>query len=138
VASPPATDRPVPVPSLDDEAFWTGGATGQLLIDRCDACTRWHHPPSPVCPSCHARSITPTPVSGFGTVFTFTVNHQPWFASMPPPYVVAVVELDEQADLRVTATLEGGPVDEVRIGQRVAVDFVQHEDVWLPLFRPVR
>lgn len=138
MASPPATDRPVPVPTADDRAFWEGGAVGELRIHRCDDCTRWHHPPAPVCRWCRSRSVRPTPVAGMGTVYTFTVNHQRWFTSMPPPYVVAVVELDEQPDLRVTANVEGCPPDAVHIGQRVAVRFTELGDgTWLPAFVPV-
>ena len=42
-------------------------------------------------------------MSGAGTVFTFTVNGHPFNPAVPPPYVIAIVELVEQADLRLAA-----------------------------------
>jgi uncharacterized OB-fold protein len=77
-------------------------------------------------------------VSGRGEVWAHTVNHQPWFPAMPPPYVVAIVELVEEPGLRLTTNIVGCPPDDVRAGMGVEVGF---EDVgggvWLPLFRPV-
>jgi uncharacterized OB-fold protein len=70
-------------------------------------------------------------------VHTFTVNHQPWYPNLDPPYVVAIVELPEQAGLRLTTNLVGVPVDEVQIGQPVQVTFEQYDDVWLPFFEPM-
>src|SRR5207302_10109628 len=82
----PSLSRPVPVPTDDDRAFWTGGADRQLLIHRCTVCRQWFHPPAPVCPRCRTRDVQPEPASGRGTVWAATVNHQSWFAALPPPY----------------------------------------------------
>lgn len=76
-------------------------------------------------------------MSGRGVVHTFTVNHQPWIPGFDPPYLVAIIELDEQPGLRFTTNLVGVEPDEARIGMPVQVTFEQWEDVWLPLFEPV-
>ena len=73
-------------------------------------------------------------MSGHGTVFSYTVNHQPWYPGLPVPFAVAVVELDEQPGLRLTTNIVECAVVDVHIGQRVRVQFLQQEDVWLPLF----
>jgi uncharacterized OB-fold protein len=75
-------------------------------------------------------------VSGRATVVSCTVNHQQWEPGLPVPYVLALVELDEQADVRLVTNIVGCPVDEVHIGMRVRAVFEQHEDVWVPLFEP--
>jgi uncharacterized protein len=56
---------------------------------------------------------------------------------MVVPYVLALVELDEQDDVRlVTNIVHCGP-DEVSIGMPVRVVFEECDDVWVPLFEPV-
>jgi uncharacterized OB-fold protein len=75
-------------------------------------------------------------VSGGGTVATFTINHQPWYPGFDPPYVIAMVELDEQPALRITTNIVGCPVDDVHIGMDVQVVFEQYDDVWIPFFSP--
>lgn len=133
----PAWGRVLPVLLNENEKFWTGGAEGLLYIDKCDDCGRFQHPPSPVCRSCRGSNLTPTPVSGRATVATFTVNVQPWFPELDLPYVIAMVELEEDASIRLTTAIVGVDPDEVRIGMPVAVEFHQVDDVWLPLFASV-
>jgi uncharacterized OB-fold protein len=125
---------PLPEARFETEPFWTGGERGELLIDRCDDCGLWLHPPKPVCRKCLSRSVRPVPVSGYGTVYSYTVNYQPWMPDLEVPYTLAVVELDEDQGLRLTTRLTGVEPGAVHIGLRVKVVFEQHENVWLPLF----
>ena len=127
---------PVPVVTPLDEHFWRGGAACRLLILRCDHCALWLHPPGPVCRRCFSTALTPTAVSGRGRVRTFTVNHQPWFNALPVPYVLAIVELPEQAGLQFLTRLVDCPTERARAGLAVRVCFEAHGDVHLPLFRP--
>jgi uncharacterized OB-fold protein len=126
------------LPRLDDRnrPFWTGGEVGELRFWRCRDCGRWLHPPTPICPSCLSKDLAVEPVSGRGVVHTFTVNHQPWYPNLDPPYVVAIVELVEQSGLRLTTNLVGIAPDDVRVGLAVRVVFEQYDDVWLPFFEP--
>ena len=130
----------VPLPALDpgNTAFWTGGERGELLICRCGSCRRWLHPPVPVCRFCLSTEIAAEPSSGRGEVLTHTINRQPWLPSLPPPYVIAVIGLDDDPELRVTSRLVDVQPDEASIGMRVSVRFEQADDVWLPLFGPER
>jgi acetyl-CoA acetyltransferase/uncharacterized OB-fold protein len=119
-----------------NRAFWTSGEDGQLRIDGCADCGALVHPPVPVCQVCRSRNRQPVAVSGQATVIGFTVNHHPWLPGFDPPYVIAEVALDEDPSVRLTTNIVECPPDDVRVGQRVAVRFEQHEDVWLPLFAP--
>jgi uncharacterized OB-fold protein len=49
--------------------------------------------------------------------------------------VLAIVELVEQAGLRLTTRLVDISPEAVLVGMPVRVQFEQVEDVWLPLFR---
>jgi hypothetical protein len=129
--------RLLPELSIESRAFWTGGQNGQLLVHRCRSCGRFFHPPAPSCWRCRSTDVGPEPVSGRGTVAAFTINRQPWLPSLPPPYVVAMVELAEEPDVRVMTSIVGVPVEDVRIGTEVEVFFEEWDDVWIPLFRPV-
>ncbi|MFL2935826.1 MAG: Zn-ribbon domain-containing OB-fold protein [Myxococcota bacterium] len=127
-----------PLPELDQDNtfFWTSGADGRLRFLQCGDCQNYVHPPRARCAICRGENLSPQAVSGRGTVLTFTINHQPWFPGMEVPFVVAIVELDEQPGLRLTTNIIECPPEEVYIGQSVRVVFEQKEDVWLPLFEP--
>jgi uncharacterized OB-fold protein len=126
------------LPRVNDENrfFWTSGEDGRLRFLRCDECGFLVHPPSPICPECLCKRLVPTEVSGRATVATFTVNHQPWIPGYDPPYVVALVEIDEQPSVRLMTNIVGCAPDDVRIGMPVQVTFEHNGDVWLPLFEP--
>lgn len=133
------TDAPFRVlPALDDENrfFWTSGADGQLRFLRCQDCGFYLHPPLPRCPACGSRSIEPAAVSGRGVIWSFTVNHHSWDGGTEP-YAIGLVELEEQAGLRLTTNIVGIAADDVRIGLDVQVVFEQRDDVYFPLFEPV-
>jgi acetyl-CoA acetyltransferase/uncharacterized OB-fold protein len=119
-----------------NEWFWTSGSDGVLRMQGCQECGQLVHPPVPICPYCRSRSSKPTGVSGRGTIVGFTVNVHPWLPDMVPPYVIANVALAEDPRVRLTTNIVGCDPDAVAIGQEVAVCFEQHEDVWLPLFKP--
>lgn len=133
-------DAKAPLPALDpgNTAFWTGGERQQLLICRCGSCRRWLHPPVPVCRFCLSTDVTAEPCSGRGKVLTYTINRQPWLPSLPPPYVIAVIELDDDPELRLTSRLLDVQPEQASIGMRVKVRFEEAGDVWLPLFEPER
>jgi uncharacterized protein len=138
--APPAVPARM-LPTLDDHnrAFWTGGADGQLHIAFCAQCGVWVGPPAADCPDCDGV-LQPRPVSGRGTVFTYTVNHQPFNPAVPVPYVIAIVELEEQADLRIATNIVDCEPDSVHIGLPVEVRFepqaVGDESVYMPVFAP--
>ena len=131
-----AVGRPVPQPTISSEPFWTSGADGRLRIARCSSCGRHHHPPQPICPQCRSVDVGMAVVSGRATVAGFTLNHQQWLPAFPPPYVVAVVALDEDPSVRLTTNIVGCDPVEVAVGMRVRVIFEPHEELWIPLFEP--
>lgn len=137
VEFPRPAQRPLPETTWESEAFWHGGADGALLIHRCRSCGRFFHPPAPACFRCRSTEVGPEPVSGLATVSAVSVNVHAWLPGFPPPYAVAIVELDDEPGVRLTTNIVDCDPEEVHIGMRVAVQFEQWDDVWIPVFGPV-
>lgn len=124
----------------DTAAHYRGRLERRLLLNRCADCARWHHPPKPICPSCWSTDVRATEVAGTGTIHLAIFLHQG-----PPaegvdystPYPVVVVELDEQLGLRFTSTVVGSPNDQITIGERVILDWIDRAGTPLPAFRLV-
>ncbi|MGH9024881.1 MAG: Zn-ribbon domain-containing OB-fold protein [Acidimicrobiia bacterium] len=127
--------RMLPALTEENTPFWTGGGSGHLLIQRCVECRKWQHPPQRSCAAC-GSAVAPEPVSGRANVFTFTINDQPFHPEVPPPYVIALVELVEQADLRLPTNIVGCDPAAVHIGMPVHVEFEAHGGVHVPVFAP--
>jgi hypothetical protein len=73
--------RATPVRDELTEPFWAAAGRRRLVAQRCAGCGRWQHPPRPACASCGGGDVAFAPVSGVGTVLTWTEVHQPFVAS---------------------------------------------------------
>jgi uncharacterized OB-fold protein len=74
--------------------------------------------------------------AGTGSLYTYSVIHAndlPAFRDRVP-YVVAIVDLDEGP--RMETNIVECPLDELRVGMRVAVTFEDEGEMVLPRFRP--
>jgi uncharacterized OB-fold protein len=136
-----SADAPAPriLPPLTDlnRPFWTGGANGELLIQRCAECRRWTHPPVEQCAAC-GGALAPEAVRGTGTVFTYTENFQQFHPDVPPPYLIGIVVLDEQDDLRLPTNIVHVDPSTIECGTPVKVLFEPQGEYFVPLFEPLR
>jgi len=112
--------------------FWEAAGRRQLLIQRCSSCGSHQFYPRPFCISCESDGVQWVPAEGTGTVYTRTTVNVEIAPDLKPPYVVAVVELDEGP--RLTTNLTDL---ELRIGDRVRVSWRDREDAPpFPVFGP--
>lgn len=125
-----AAGRPVPAPDERSAPFWQAAARHVLTVARCARCRAWVHPPDLTCPRCLSSdpAFAFEPVSGRGTVRTWTVMRQSFLPGLAEevPFLLVDVELAEQADLRIIGRLLDGPDAPVRLGAPVTAAF---EDV---------
>jgi uncharacterized protein len=135
--------QPVPVRPAPDSLtsfFWDGAREHRLLIQRCGDCGRFQHPPEPVCHHCLSFNLGAGQVSGRGTIYSFEVATQafhPWFADKIP-FVIAVVELIEQPNLKLITNIVGLDPDDaaISVGAEVEVTWRKLDDEFiLPVFR---
>jgi len=131
-----------PLPAVDDlsQLFWEAAKQHQLVVQRCQDCGYFNHPPRPACDACQSQKLQFELVSGRGTIYSFTVMHQPNIAGFEEqiPYVNILVELEEQPLLFMASNLPGSEKDKVRIGGRVEAYYEDVDvDITLPQFRLV-
>ena len=139
VAAPdPGTwSGPLPVPDRDSTFYWSGLRQRRLLVLGCQACSYLIHPPVVGCPRCGGTDLGQRELAGTGTVYSFTVVNREFAPGIKPPYIVAIVAMDEQADLRMVTNLVDVEVGQARVDQRVRVVF--HDitpDTTLAFFTP--
>ncbi|GAA2901595.1 OB-fold domain-containing protein [Streptosporangium fragile] len=118
--------------TVDTLTYWDACRRGELVIQRCTACDRRVHLPAPECPHCGGTDLPYEPVSGDGTVHTFTVVHRSFVPEFRgrEPYVLAWIDLPE--GVRAFGQVVECPPDLVRIGMPVRVTFVDDLPQWRP------
>ncbi len=131
--------KPLPQPSLESRDFWDGLRRHEIVLKRCNACGRFVHYPAPVCRHCHSMDIGNVKVSGRGRLYSFIVTHHvvvPGF-EQDAPYVVGLVELEEEQGLRLVTNIVGCAPADVRAGMLVQPVFEDvTPEITLLKFRP--
>jgi uncharacterized OB-fold protein len=128
---------PMPVIQPEARPYWEGLKRHQLGILRCQACGHWVHYPLSTCNRCQSFDLKWEAVSGLGTVYTFTVVHREFAPGIMPPFVAALVELNEQVGLRMMTNLVNCKVKDIHIGLPVRVIYHDiSEEITLPYWEP--
>lgn len=131
---------PAPTANALTRPFFEAAREHRLVVQRCRDCGAHRHPPRPMCPACGSFEREWDEVSGAGTLFTWSVVHQPFHPALRAfvPYVVAVVELAGTGGTRMASNLVEAPVDELRAGLPVEVVWEDMgPELTLPRFRLV-
>ena len=118
------------VVDYDSLPYWQACAERRFKLPRCRECGLWIHFPRSICPKCHAVEPAQTELSGLGVIYTFTVHR-----AAPEPFVMALVELQEQDGLRIPAPIIDMEPDAIEIGMPVQLAWMTYEGFPVPAFR---
>jgi uncharacterized OB-fold protein len=108
------------------EAYWKACSEHRLIVQRCKSCGHHQFYPRPFCLACQGE-VEWVEASGKATIYSLTTIRLPVLPELPPPYLVAVVELAEGP--RLLTNIEG---TDAKIGQAVTVAW-RHRDPLPPL-----
>ena len=134
-----------PLPDVDDPItapFFAGAARGELVITRCDSCGAYVWYPQATCPH-DGGSLTWTPVSGRGSLFTWAVVRRAFLPAFEDrvPFVTALVALEEDPAVRLCTYIVGAAPEDLVADAPVAVEFrpltfttVPGKSVVVPMF----
>jgi hypothetical protein len=129
--------RPKPLVDNWNRPFWDACREHRLMLQRCKGTGQCFFPPAPVSPFTGRPDWEWVTASGKGTVWSWVVFHQGYFAGMKDelPYPVVMVQLDEGPFL--LTNVEGMEAEDIAIGTRVSVRFPGGpEGFVLPQFGP--
>jgi uncharacterized OB-fold protein len=91
---------------------------GELTAIRCGGCGALAVPPRELCPECGARRWEPVPLSGEGTIASYTIIRvAPRGHAGEAPYAIAAVRMREGVSL--LGRVVGVPLDALAIGLHV-------------------
>jgi uncharacterized OB-fold protein len=116
--------------------FWDAAAERKLLMPRCTDCGTFRWPAGPFCPKCRSQSVEWLP-PGQARIYSFTVVPVRSEREDAPPQmrIPALVEFDNAPGVRLVSSLVDAPVEEVKIGAVVDVDWIVAANATAPVFK---
>ncbi len=115
--------------------FFDGLREETIYGTKCLKCNRVLVPARPFCPACHAEMEEWVEISGEGTVQSWTLVNNSYYAQVKkPPYVMALIRLDG-TDCGLSHFIGGIDVssiekvrEKIRIGTRVKVKWREEKN----------
>jgi uncharacterized OB-fold protein len=89
------TERPIAAADHCTQEWWDATRDGRFLLQRCAACGNRQHYPRNICVACGATDLAFDEATGRGTVYSHTTVRRPPHPAFTPPYIVALVRLEE-------------------------------------------
>ena len=102
--------------------FWQAARRHVLLLQRCSRCGHFQFYGRPFCLACDSVDVRWVSSVGTGTIYSMTTVRMLVLPELVPPYVVAIVQLDEGP--RMMTNVVGGPC---RIGARVRITWRERD-----------
>lgn len=131
--------RPLPrADEFDTREFWAATKDKKLTYQQCKQCKKVVFYPRRHCTGCTSGELEWKTASGKGTVYTFSVVRQSYhpFFRHRIPYAIAWIDLDEGPRLLSNVVGVADPLKDVKIGMRVQVEWEEHAELNIPLFKP--
>ena len=129
--------KPLPQKQPENAPLWEGLVAREFRVPKCNNCGAFNWVPYPACRECLSEDLTWTPISGEGTLFSYTIIHRGLGAFQKEvPYVVALVDMDVPDDKRaviVLGNIHGVEHDDLQVGMPLKMTFkdIEGEDVTL-------
>lgn len=112
-------DAPLTIPAVTaaTAGYWSQLNEGVFVLPTCESCSHRWFPPTTSCPRCMSDRVGFVPASGRGRLWSWTVMHRKYFDGFEPPYIVALVRLNEGP--LITSSIVGSSANDLRCDLQV-------------------
>ncbi|OCA85327.1 Zn-ribbon domain-containing OB-fold protein [Pseudobacillus wudalianchiensis] len=133
--------KPIPLKNQDNHPYWDAADRHELLIQKCESCGHYSHPPGPACSKCGSAELSWENLGSEvnGTIYSFIISYRPFLPGFQDdlPLVIAVVELDKAPQVKLIANVLNCNPQDVSIGMNVKMTWQDiTEDRALPQWIP--
>ena len=121
-----AEKRPIRALGPHHSTFWDYCNKGEFRLQKCNDCSYYEWPPTPLCSNCLSENLTWELLSGQGKIKTYCIYERQYYPECPPPWYVVLVELDEGPWF--ISNPKDIPEEKIKLGTPVKVAFIDCED----------
>jgi uncharacterized OB-fold protein len=129
------TGRPEPAATGVSAPYWEGAARGELMLQRSVTTGRYVFYPRAVSPFGIDDTLEWVRVSGRATLASYVISERP-ARGFTPPYVIAVVQLEEGPRMLSTVVGVRPTPEDLVLDMPLQVEFETRDETTVPVFRP--
>ena len=115
--------KPIPVKTQDSQPYWDAADRHELVLQKCQTCNSYNHPPGPACAKCGSAELSWESQGSdiTGTLYSYVVSYRPFLPGFQDdlPTIIAVVELDNLQEVRIIGNVLECTPEELKIGMPV-------------------
>lgn len=133
--------KPIPVKTQDSKPYWDAADRHELVLQKCETCNSYNHPPGPACAKCGSTELSWESQGSdiTGTLYSYVVSYRPFLPGFQDdlPTIIAVVELDNLQEVKIIGNVLECTPEELKIGMPVKMIWQDiTEDRALPQWVP--
>jgi len=118
--------KPSPIADAVSKPFWDACNERRLIVQVCETCNRMQYPPEKTCLACgSSEHLGWRDVKGRGKIHGYCVMYDSRVRLLQErqPFNIAIVELEENPEIKFFSHLPGTAPDKVPVGAAVNVEF---------------
>ncbi|QPQ35744.1 MULTISPECIES: Zn-ribbon domain-containing OB-fold protein [unclassified Lysinibacillus] len=115
--------KPIPLKTQDNQPYWDAADRHELVLQKCETCNSYNHPPGPACSKCGATELSWESQGSdiTGTIYSYVVSYRPFLPGFQDdlPTIIVVVQLDKLNEVKIIGNVLACPPEEIKIGMPV-------------------
>ena len=115
--------KPIPLKTQDNQPYWDAADRHELVLQKCETCKAYNHPPGPACSKCGATELSWESQGSdiTGTIYSYVVSYRPFLPGFQDdlPTIIVVVQLDKLNEVKIIGNVLACPPEEIKIGMPV-------------------
>ncbi|MFJ7647147.1 Zn-ribbon domain-containing OB-fold protein [Lysinibacillus sp. NPDC097279] len=115
--------KPIPLKTQDNQPYWDAADRHELVLQKCETCNAYNHPPGPACSKCGATELSWESQGSdiTGTIYSYVVSYRPFLPGFQDdlPTIIVVVQLDKLNEVKIIGNVLACPPEEIKIGMPV-------------------
>ncbi|MEC2057395.1 Zn-ribbon domain-containing OB-fold protein [Peribacillus psychrosaccharolyticus] len=115
--------KPIPLKNQDNSPYWEGADRHELILQKCDSCKAYSHPPGPSCAKCGSTELSWERQGNdiHGKVYSYIISYRPFLPGFQDdlPLIIAIVELEKVKEVKLIGNILSCSPEDIAIGMPV-------------------
>ncbi len=115
--------KPIPLKNQDNTPYWEAADRHELVLQKCETCQSYSHPPGPSCAKCGSTELSwesrGSDISG--KIYSYVVSYRPFLPGFQDdlPHIIAVIELEDVPEVKIIGNVLECSPEEIKIDMPV-------------------